>query len=180
MKITGTSLINHDIRIKLNLTLAEYCVMQFLFEWWQVNKKMPDIEALYKGIGITPKVFSEIGSQLSVKKLIDEDYKCTDKWNTHFKADITEFNRLWAIHDKGSKIKAKQRFVKVIKTITIDELESKLKAYIAYCDRCQVLKKNLDTWLNPVTKHWEDNLYVDKAMKPKEEPKKGIPFFLNK
>ena len=177
MQIRGTSIINHRIRAKLKLSLAEYCVMQFLFDW--VKKEPPKYNDFYCELGIDNKTLNTIVIKLQNDKFL-ENLKTTTKWNINFTDNSGEFEKLWLLLPKGNKTKAKQRYIKVIKTIEHAELEAKLRAYIAYCDRCQVLKKGIDVWLNPVLAHWNDSLYVDKAMKPKLEEPKGIKFFMDK
>lgn len=177
MQIRGTSIINHKIRAKLKLSLAEYCVMQFLFDW--VKKTDPIYDDFYSELGISNESLHSIMRNLNIQGFLVE-FKPTDKWNVHFKDSSGEFEKLWLLLPKGSKIKAKQRYIKVIKTIEHTELEAKLKAYIAYCDRCGVLRKGLDVYLNPTLQHWNDLNYEDKSMKFKKEEPKGIKFFMDK
>lgn len=81
---------------------------------------------------------------------------------------IPEFDKFWTIHPKGNKATAKQRFIKVMKKNSVDELESKLWLYIKSNDYCYL--KGLDVWLNPEKEHWNDPI-VKKEDKFKKEEK---------
>ncbi len=174
MIITGLTLINHNIRIKLRITANEYCIMQFLQEWHITNKKQPEISDFYKGLGVSKKDFDLICDNLKKKGLINFLTIPTELWTNHFSDPSEEFDRLWVKLPKGSKIRAQKRYNKCRKLIKFEDLESKLEAYVKYCDKFVILKKDLETWLNPETKHWDDNLYSDKNMISKVEPKQPL------
>lgn len=152
--VRGTTNINHNIRARLNISVAAYCLIDFYTGWYANNNREPQIGDIYLWLGINDgSIVANINSELLGKKMCTEDFRPTEKWTSCFGND-NEFNELWTIHAKGNKKTAKQRFAKAIKKIRFKDLKDKLKAYAASND-FQYLK-GLDVWLNPDKEHWND------------------------
>jgi hypothetical protein len=98
------------------------------------------------------------------------------KYNGEVKKKVSsaEFDVLWNLHAKGNKLTARQRFDKVISKVPLEELESKLKAYIQSNEF--VYLKGLDVWLNPQKEYWNDPIVYKDGIKPedKSNPMSGM------
>lgn len=166
---TGTTFINHGVRVRLGLSLQEYTVMQFLADCKE--KKLDPATSSVEMIGVEiHKIHETIGNLTSHGFLIGT-YP-NHKWSNEFVEDI---DKLWAIHKKGSKAKAKERLSKVLKKISIDDLAKKLTDYIKSKppEEFEYLK-GLDVWLNPKMEHWNDP--VIKSTKLVEEKASTLTF----
>ena len=80
---------------------------------------------------------------------------------------LENFNKLWAMHSKGNKKTALERFIKV--KVPFIELQQILQKYITSND-FQYLK-GLDVWLNPAKEHWNDPIVYKNGEPPKDLPK---------
>lgn len=167
--VTGTTFINHAIRAKLGLSLQEYTVMQFLADCKE--KKIHPAENSIAMIGVVYQSIWPVIIGLQEKGFLIDIYP-NHKWTNEFIQDI---DKLWSIHAKGSKTKARERLPKVLKKITIEELSDKLKEYVSSKPPEEFsFLKGLDVWLNPKTEHWNDP--VVKSPKLAEEKKSTITF----
>jgi len=165
--ITGQTLINHSIRVRLKLSLQEYSLLDFLFTWFKSNTNSPSVKDYWIGIGCDP---AEEQVKLLLSKLVQKgfltlDHNTTELWEKEFVKDSSAtFDVLYKMHQKGNKKTARERFNKVVKKVPFAELESKLKAYIA-SNEFQYLK-GLDVWLNPAKEHWNDPIVYKDGFKP--------------
>ncbi len=152
----GLSTINHSIRVKLKLNCLEYCFAEFVASD-NVNKYSA---ADY--LGISNKQIAELIDSLRAKEVFQKEDESrrvlvSEKWKSEFR--ITDrIDELWPLHRQGSKQKARERLAKVLQQTSMEELQTKLKAYVNACTASDSFPKNLDTWLNPKNKHWDDPL----------------------
>lgn len=159
MQVTGTTFINHGVRVRLGLSLQEYTVMQFLADCKE--KKLNPAEKSVEMIGVEiHKILGTIGKLTSHGFLIG--MYPNHKWSNEFIEDI---DKLWSIHKKGSRATARERLPKVLKKITIEELIVKLTEYVKSKppEEFEYLK-GLDVWLNPKTEHWNDPVIKSKNL----------------
>lgn len=159
MQVTGTTFINHGVRVRLGLSLQEYTVMQFLADC--KDKKLMPGEKSLELIGVHYYNLIEIIDSLQKKGFLIDLYP-NHKWSNEFIEDI---DRLWSIHKKGSKATARERLSKVLKKIAIEELIVKLTEYVKSKppEEFEYLK-GLDVWLNPKTEHWNDPIIKSKNL----------------
>lgn len=157
---TGTTFINHGVRVRLGLSLQEYTVMQFLADCKE-KKITINEESFISLIGVHYIHVVPIMDELQKKGLIIGTLP-NHKWSNEFIEDI---DRLWSVHKKGSRAKAKERLSKVLKKITIEELIVKLTEYVKSKppEEFEYLK-GLDVWLNPKTEHWNDPIIKSKNL----------------
>lgn len=166
--ISGTSVINHRIRINLKLSLEEYVLMDFIHSWNQKNTAPITFGDYFKATGfLSLEGIEEKFSRMKTMELLwwDDKKKRVDvcqEWKNAFKTDAL-VKELWSIHPKGNLQTAKERLPKVLLKIQIEMLIPKLKAYIA-SEPDEQYRKGLDVWLNPKKEHWNDPL-VNKIQK---------------
>ena len=122
--------------------------------------------------------FTKQDNSSKVWKLTTESYLALE---AYFKPkdinskDETQFNELWSLHAKGNKKTAKDRFFKVMKKMSLEELKFKLEPYIKSNDFCYL--KGLDVWLNPEKEHWNDPIVKKEDKFKKPEVKNETSFF---
>lgn len=172
MKINGTSIINHSIRIKLNLTLHEYILLDFIFSSKNGNLTFNDY---YTNLGFNKTETQNIINSLKEKKFLVWNNKIDvcHQWKNEFNVD-DKVDELWLIHPSGTKAKVKQRLPNVLKQINYIDLKDKLIKYVESCNINESFPKNLDTFLNPKDKNWESvviNKSKSKFISILEKPK---------
>jgi hypothetical protein len=161
------TIIDHKIRVKLKLGLQEYTLLYFLSEWFKTNKNKPTNEDFINLIGCKFDDATQLFlMKLKQKNFITSDYKPTNLWNSEF-GSSAGFDKLWEIHAKGNKILSKQRLIVVLKKVSFEELESKLREYVQ-TNEFEYLK-NLDVWLNPKMEHWNDPLVYKGEFKKEDK-----------
>ncbi len=151
--------IDHKIRIKLLLTMEEYCVLDFLCD----RKELTKYSDYENNLGINKGQVGVILASLKKKQMIQQrasgEIVVCDLWKNQFKK-IDFIDILWNIHMAGSKQKARQRLPAVLKKIGLDELKKKLEQYVKACNDSGSYAKNLDAYLNPKSEHWNDPIPV--------------------
>lgn len=161
-KITGKTIVDHRTRVEMRLSLEEYVLLDFIHTFNQAGPGTITFADYYRETGIIKHDVTEIFKKLKERKLMvwnekDKRVDVSDEWKMHFNAGGS-IERLWKILPKGNKPTAKARLPKVLKMISMDELASKLTAYVQHCDANNIFKKGLDVWLNPQKSHWDDPL----------------------
>jgi hypothetical protein len=170
----GTSIINHNIRTELGLTLDEYAVMDSLLS---IYHKQPICftQHLSDSLGIEPDYIIE---SLQKKKLLTVSndllsiFIIAPDWLLRFDNDA-DFNEFFSIfHSYGNRVDSKERYGIVRKFVDRETLHTKAKQYIEwainsyngdwkYINACQV-------WLDPKKKRWENVLTPEKNSGVKE------------
>ena len=87
-EIKGFTTINHNVRVKLRLSLHEYTLLHFLFEWRKVNKNNPSVEDYWVNLGVKSDDGTIISllSGLVSKGFLDLNHITTSKWGDEFVA----------------------------------------------------------------------------------------------
>lgn len=87
-EIKGFTTINHNVRVKLRLSLHEYTLLHFLFEWRKVNKNNPSVEDYWVNLGVKSDDAAIISllSGLVSKGFLDLNHITTSKWGDEFVA----------------------------------------------------------------------------------------------
>ena len=172
--ILGTSIINHKIRVKLGLTLNEYCVLDFLYSRMIAKKPVLSIakesDALWKDLGVRPFNIVDNVLCLGEKDLIEENKKGeiipTQLWIDEFeKGWEKEFTTLWDTYGHiGNESEAKARYKLVRKITTLDHLLKRHQVYQKHLDeRDWKQKMQLTVWLNPKKMKWDDDYEVQEG-----------------
>jgi len=176
--IRGSTVINHALRIQMAITLQEYVILDFIYNFEKKNKRpferAKDEELMYREIGTRPLIAMSLINNSSAIDYFEvmpttadnfEQVKITEKWSKLFEDQfLDEFENLWELYGKvGNKNLAKNAFIKTIKEVSIDYLISCLKLYdehlkspkYSYKDKMQ-----MSTWLNPINKRFNDELEI--------------------
>lgn len=156
--VHGFSVINHKIRISLNLTMTEYAVALYLEDNLK-NPKILDPDKVWRDLGLR-NINKVIQLLINDKVLKSADpIVFSEIWTAQFNK-TEQFDRLWEIFlRKGNKEKSKILFSKVIREVEVSELLKAATAYMKTKDPDPIYRKyimGLEVWLNPKNKHWED------------------------
>lgn len=119
MEIKGITTINHNIRVKLKLTLHEYTLLYFLSEWHITNKAAPSKQDywLYLGVNSEDATIKNILANLFTKGFLNTNQTVTDKWNSEFRlvvspsieSKIKPSNK--AKNSRSKSVSAKKEFI---------------------------------------------------------------------
>ena len=121
-KVIGHTTINHKIRITLNLTCDEYCLID-LIEKCKSKKIKFTYEESYKRLGYEKEVVNAIMNQLQGRKLLkweEKEFRVTKLWIEQFEISQEEFDAFWepmkfqgrTIRWTGSKFDAQKKYIK--------------------------------------------------------------------
>lgn len=160
LTVTGITTVNHQIRLKLSLSMADYAILSMIEN---LKGKQVTDSISWKLLGVTLKVVTERMNFLYEKGFLDKDFKVTSKWTNAFLPDEaeTKFNELWEIFQRtGNKKNAKSMFIKALKAEDYNVLLENAKKYISYCRETRRFIMHMSSWLNPDFRHWEDELHV--------------------
>ena len=162
---TGVSVILHKTRIALGLTLEEYVLLDFIYEWNNKNATAsPSFKDYFVATGIIRDDINIMFKKLHACGFLTMDsakrrVTTTNAWNKYFDTPDS-FERFWARHPQGNKATALNRFKTVVGKMKQDpnKLFGKLELYLANCATLDRFSKGLDVWLNPAKRHWDDPL----------------------
>ncbi|MAH51481.1 hypothetical protein CMI37_37040 [Candidatus Pacearchaeota archaeon] len=175
--IHGSTVINHHIRAKLDVTAMEYVVLEYVYNRMKEGKKTSiygEVDDLWKAIGIRPEAFSDYIADLMDLKFIEENngIAVTDKWINEF-ADANEdkFEEFWEAYGKvGNKENARKMFLKTIKETTYKHLLIRHADYVKHLSNVTWKgKMHCSTWLNPAFKRYEDDYKAEENEEIKED-----------
>lgn len=156
-KPKGTSIIEHGIRIDLNLSIPQYVVADFIYVYNKTYKTYsPTFRQYWTETGLLPEEVNAIIKELAAKQIIymAKRIELTNRWVTKFNDDA-QFDQLWQIYNVGNKQEARENFLACKKIVTFDVLLERLTFYkgtITDPKYAMHLKKFLD----PKYKRWED------------------------
>lgn len=172
--VTGTSIVNHQIRVKLNLSLEEYVIMEY------IEKCARDViginyPSIYEKTGIEHDDAKELFVTLWTKGFIEttqsvSKFKPTSKWFSALSSIKNEFEEFWmSMHIKtangkkniswtGSKQDALNKFTKARKIESFEYLMAQKELYfkmIASSDFRKVM--GCSVFLNVDTKRYSED-----------------------
>jgi hypothetical protein len=136
-KITGTTSINHEIRVSLGLTCAEYALMDYVYKLVKKNTPL-DVGRIQDVLGFNIEEQQFILNELVSKGFIfPEDTpvpNITDKWISGFKDISAEFEmHFWKKDGKvfwtGSKKQSQLKYVNARKSYSMDFLVEQRNHY---------------------------------------------------
>ena len=144
MKVKGTTIIDHYVRVRLELNLEEYVLMDFIHNWNQRHKKSSiKFGDYYAGTGIIPIDLQGIMDRLRQRNMLVKDSigrpDVCGLWREMFNVD-EHVKELWKLHNKGNLATVKIRLPKVLKMIPFSQLKERLIAYIDSKEEKQFLK----------------------------------------
>lgn len=165
--VVGSTTINHAARIQLELTMAEYVLMDYISRAVR-DKKSLDLTEVYIQTGMIEETQSSVLNNLVQKGFIIGEQvnppKITDKWESAFTNMEKEFEEMfWRLNGKvfftGSRKKSYEFYYKLRKkysrTFVIDQRN-------AYADYLEMEKKRgfnravmmAERWLNPSNEYY--------------------------
>ena len=143
MKVIGSTLINHNLRVKMQLGCTEYVIMTAILDLIRRGKPVTDV-TMYQSVGIHPE-----GAVMMMKSLIEKGYlfpkaaenampSITPKWKSFFEPVEDDFDEFWSKDGKvcwaGSKPKAKDLYVRLRNNHEKEFLISKRDAYFEFLE----------------------------------------------
>lgn len=151
-KLLGSTTINHSLRLKVGLNCSEYVMADCLYNF-QLKRKEALISNIYNYTGFSAEEQKVLISALIRHSIIfppganDKELTFTPKWLSEFETVETEFEEFWSMTIKdekekekvvtawpGSKVKAKDLYVKLRKKHTKDYLIQQRNDYFRYLD----------------------------------------------
>ncbi len=167
--VTGTTLINHKIRLKLGLTLREYVVCDFIHSYIYETKKARTFGEWFKGTGFYPRMIHLTYERLLNKGVLFKDtdgmVKTTVMWNKHFPNDRENFNQIWRLHNVGNKQQAQKVFIASCKVDTFENILKGTERYVEWLKESDQFPMHTSTFLNPNYKRWNDERDISKYKK---------------
>lgn len=162
--ITGSTLIRHKLRVELRLSLREYCLLDFMYQWCKNHTEPITYGDYWRGTGILERAIDRLFQKLKAKGLLFKDVdgrvKPTDLWTKNF--DTSEqFEELWKILKTGTKNIARTTFTKAMKVDSFENIRDGLIKYMAYKKETDQYPVHLATFLNPKNKIWEGPFNAD-------------------
>ena len=175
--IHGSTVINHHIRVKLDITAMEYVILEYVYSRMKEGKKTSifgEVDDLWKAIGIRPEEFSDYINDLMDLKFIEpgNGVEVTDKWVKEFAdANIEKFEEFWETYGKvGNKETARKMFLKAIKESTYKHLLIRHAEYVKHLKNVEWKgKMHCSTWLNPVYKRYDDDYEAEENSEENKE-----------
>jgi hypothetical protein len=170
----GSSVINHKIRIKLKLTMEEYCLLDLIHRL-NIKDKPLNYDRIERYIGMDVEA-AKVNLLSLFKKGLVERYKDTKKiiinpiWskihNTVLEDDFEVFWRKEkGISWTGSKSEAKVKYKSARESYTADFILEKKRAYFEFLSQPEMSYRtvmNAARFLNPKNEHfnesWEEYL----------------------
>ena len=180
--IHGSTIINHKIRVKLDVTCSEYCILEHIYNLNKQGIKVTaygEIDTLWESLGMRPTNFAEYVTDLIDLKYIEEanGLVVTEKWYKEFTTAYEErFEEFWNVYGIiGNKEQARKMFLKAVKEDTYDHLIQRHAIYVGHLKTCNWKgKMHCSTWLNPISKRYNDDFQAEE----KEEENKEETFQL--
>ncbi len=140
-RVYGVSVINHYIRLKAGITIAEYVLIEAIEK---LNNKRPEgfyMADVYRYTGLSEEQIRTLVGSLTEKNFLvkqnDKPPMIAEKWIRLFDVEDFEFERFWApmtieertIRWTGSKEDAKLKYTKVRKEYSYDYLLHQKELY---------------------------------------------------
>lgn len=177
-QIRGITHMNHRIRTLLDISCAEYCILDFVY---QLNLKAKHFsiesgkEDMFKFLGLYPETLSKVIEGLIVKEFLACDSKgnhlmTTAKWDNHFGNQfVVEYNTLWLKHNVGNKKMGLDMYTRArMEGISFEHLSNRLDIYLAYIDKNGKFPQHMSTFMNPKFKQF-DNECFDEEVETKNQ-----------
>jgi len=167
--VAGTTTILHQLRAKLKISMVEYVLLDFIYQWHQKNPKPIEYGDYWRACGVKGRMVSKKFARLKEKGLLFKDMdgkvKTTLLWDSNFNAS-DQFESLWKLLNTGNKQIAKTAFAKALKVDSFENIKKGLEEYIKFVTETDQFKKHLSSFLNPKNKDWttqrDASIYVKK------------------
>jgi hypothetical protein len=180
--ITGSSTINHRVRVKLQLNCSLYVYMQFIADSFNKNAFIDPMD-VYKAIGMDVNQQNEMAKELIAKGFLYVNQQGvifpTDKWATGWPKLEVEFEEFWKRGSKncwtGSKKQAFALYCKVRKKTEKETLINQRDYYFDFLEATRKTGFNraamvVERWLDP-----KNEIYMEDFAQYIEELKTRYP-----
>jgi len=184
--VKGTTLIDHRIRVEFGLTLREYVLLDFLYNWHsKSNKKVTYADIwIHTGLINRKPIVDRMFQRLKEKALLWQDHndmnkvKVTERWERRF--NTTQFfKELWKLMNTGVKKKAEMAVKNAVKVSSEEDIKNGLIKYLDYLSKTNQYPCHLSTFLSARNKMWEGNFdatpYIHPSKVKKEQPVNAGP-----
>lgn len=178
--VKGATMINHRLRLQLNISLVEYIMLDFVYNF---STKYPKIaftdEDIFKETGYhfdskAQQIFKILREQGLIEIVAGQTmiYRTTEVWNKLFDVDA-EFLEFWNdIYKKhGNKVDAREKYMQCRKLIDKETLHKKAIEYISIREDFPAFTKAAEVWLNPKKRNWENEYNIQPIAKKEAKPK---------
>jgi hypothetical protein len=166
--VHGSSTIDHRIRCKLGLSVAEYCIAEFYSNFFKNQKDTLITEKeVWKALGMDYNDYIFIDDNLRESKPgILGIKEAGPLWKKEFNFD-EDFEVFWQniFQRHGNKADAQKKYKECRKIVDKQILHTRAAQYIMQC--CPSFPnytKAAEVWLNPKKRHWEDVLPGDRKL----------------
>lgn len=173
MFVKGTTVIDHAIRLRYNLTLREYTILATVMELRDGKHKHDPMTygRFWIASGVKPLHVLNSGRKLIEKGLLYKDdeglLQVLKEFQDQFKNN-SDFEEFWKIAPKGNKQAAMRMYDRAIRQKKHEYICQKYKEYIEFCERTERFKKDTSSWLNPTSGYLDSDWVAD------ENKKEGI------
>lgn len=182
--VRGKTIIDHRVRIQLELSLMEYILIDFIFNFYQAHPCVMFTEAdIWKATGYhfdhrTKQILAELRARGMIQIVSSDSYYYLPgvAWQKKFNADAS-FDEFWELWQKvGSKQKAKEAYRKALKIIDQETLFVKAKEYIDFrMKQFGYHTTHAASYLNG--QQWNDKLGEKSKQNTNDVPKQKIEKF---
>jgi len=138
IRIYGISQVNHSKRHKMGLSIAEYCVADFI-EYCNSKRKPVTYEYIWLKLALDKENFLSLAKSLLAKGYVvseENQLKVTRLWLDEFMISVEWFNAFWFVRGKvfwgGSRKDAQVKFVKACRLFTPEFLIECRDNYIKF------------------------------------------------
>ncbi len=183
--VTGKTIINHKLRLRFNLSLMEYIMLDFVHNWSiEHPQKSFEDDDVWRFTGYhldtDSKTVLALLRQKGMIKIVSSDfyyYEACDAWKKEFDVE-SDFEEFWEAWEKvGNKQKSKIMYLRARKVAEKEVLLLSALKYIAYRKKqFSEHTTHASSFLNPANKMWEDKLPDTKPEKPKVDPNEKQKF----
>ena len=166
--ISGSTIINHAIRIQLELTNDEYVLLDFLDLAYK-EKRVITKELLFRKIGLHPTQFETLRADLQDRKWVrgkDEFIQVSKRWKEAFYISEEDFNEFWLDKNRtksdwpGNRKDAFEKYIFVRKKFSHEHIMKAKNWYfrlLALPELAYREKMGASVFLNMKTQRFNDN-----------------------
>lgn len=185
MFVKGTTTINHLIRVRNDLTITQYVLLDFFMQYNESSNNAEPITfgRIWVGTGLKPTVSQRTILFLKSRGFLYKDKNkilVLDSYKKQFQ-ETGSFDEFWKISPKGTKTAAMRAYEKLIRKYPHEKICEKYKDYLEFCDKSGRFKLDTSTWLHPKNGYMETEWIEElKPEKKTEVPENTLNYnFLN-
>lgn len=164
--ISGTTLINHKLRVMLGLTCEEYCVMQMMDQFSSAKdiSTNPTDKRCWDNLGMKKDHVLTMIQRLISKNMLmetrDGKFSIAPRWRKHVTKSSEVFEQLYELfRKKGNRAEANRFYLALLNEMEPAQILEKAKVYMRHVHQNKIEWKyqmKLDTFLDPKTSKYND------------------------